>query len=199
MIQALSGVVYARKKQIVTLAIGPLMVDLAVADESQFALNSTLTVFTYLHWNQEQGPSLYGFSSEADRLVFTLIIGCSGIGPRIALSVLANLGAPAFIDAISKADERVLSKVSGIGPKKAEQMIVQLKHKVHDLLAAQALPMAQSAAIDWHTVSEALKALNYSRGEIAEAIAFIRDQHHEGIPSFDYVLRQALSFLSKQQ
>ena len=67
-----------------------------------------------------------------------LVIGCSGIGPKIALAVLAHLGAQGFVEVVSCGDERALSKVNGIGPKKAEQIIVQLKHKVSKLISSGA-------------------------------------------------------------
>lgn len=198
MIHAISGIVQARKKQAITLLVGPIAVDIAVADESVFVLNSSSTVITYLHWTQEQGPILYGFKELLDKTVFLLIIGCSGIGPRLGLALLAQLGAAQCIHAISKGDDRMLSKVSGIGTKKAEQIIVQLKHKIQDLLTNNDIISLESP-IDWHTISDALRALNYSRGEITAAITYIRDKNQQETVSFDQLLRQALSFLSKQQ
>lgn len=198
MIHAITGVIQAKKKQAVTLAVGPISLEIAVADESVFALNSSCTIINYLHWTQEQGPILYGFKEPVDRAVFLLIISCSGIGPRLGLALLAQLGAVQCIHAIHKGDDRMLSKVSGIGTKKAEQIIVQLKHKIQDLLINSNDIMPSESHIDWHTISDALRALNYSRGEITAAIAYLRDQQQES-PSFDQLLRQALSFLAKQQ
>ncbi len=126
------------------------------------------------------------------------MISCSGVGPRLGLAMLADLGAAQCIQAIHKGDDRILSKVSGIGTKKAEQIIVQLKHKMHDFLTA-GVGVSDGSSIDWHTISDALKALNYSRGEIAAAITFIRENDQNKTASFDQLLRQALSYLSKQQ
>lgn len=199
MIQALKGIVQAKKKQAILLGIGPVTLDIMIADASFFTLDTSYTILTYLHWTQEQGPFLYGFKEELDRAVFLLVIGCSGIGPRLGLAVLADLGASQFIHAIRTGDERMLSKINGIGAKKAEQIIVQLKHKIHDFLASDIAVKEDKSQIDWHTISDALHALNYSRGEISQAITFIRGKNHEGSASFDQLLRQALSFLSKQQ
>jgi Holliday junction DNA helicase RuvA len=198
MIYALCGVVQSKKKQAIALAIGPVVVDIAVADESCFAIDQTYKIFTYLHWNQEQGPALFGFQEERDRAIFLLVISCSGIGPRLGLAILADLGSWQFIQAVHKGDERILSKVNGIGIKKAEQIMMHLKHKISEFLVSGMNEVVESH-IDWHTISDALRALNYSRGEISAAIAFVRDKNQGDAPSFDQILRQALSFLSKQQ
>mgnify|MGYP000594770496 CR=1 FL=1 len=199
MINALTGIVQSRRKQAITYAVGPICLELSVADESHFDLDKLCTLFTYLHWNQEQGPQLYGFKQEVDRAVFLLIISCSGIGPRIGLAALADLGASSCIYAIQNGDVRMLSKVSGIGAKKAEQMIVQLKHKIHDFLASGVVIEEQQTQVDWQTIADALRALNYSRNEITQAIAFVREKNQATTLSFDQILRQTLSFLSKQQ
>ena len=198
MIHAIKGIVSESKKQAISVEMGPIVLDLYVPDESQFSCGHIEKVFTYLHWNQEQGPILYGFKNIVDRSVFELIISCSGIGPRIALAVLADIGATGFITAIQKEDERILSKVNGIGIKKAEQIIVQLRHKVNNLLEGGILSLDGDTSIDWHTMSEALKALNYSRGEINSAISYIRKNNDLQSATFDQLLRKALSFLSKQ-
>jgi Holliday junction DNA helicase RuvA len=198
MIHALAGITQSRRKQAIVYAVGPIYFEINVADESLFDIDKPCSLFTYLHWNPEQGPQLYGFKKEVERELFLLITSCSGIGPRIGLAILADLGVSPFIHAIRNGDDRMLSKVNGIGVKKAEQIIVQLKHKVHDFVASD-IDVNEQSSVDWHTISDALKALNYSRNEISQAIAFVRDKNHPNALSFDQVLRQALSFLSKQQ
>lgn len=197
MIHMLTGTVLSHKKQVVCLSIGPIGVECLVPDESLFPVGSQKTVHAYLHWNQEQGPSLYGFSSEIDKMVFLLAINCSGVGPRLGLAILADLGAQGFIDAVQTGNEKLLSQVSGIGVKKAEQMIVQLKHKVQQMVESGITPVSKEQA-HFQTVSEALRALNYSRGEINSALEFVRSKTTESAHSFDQLMRQALSYLSKQ-
>ena len=89
---------------------------------------------TYMHWNQDNGPTLYGFNSILEKTVFLLIISCSGIGPKIGLAVLHHLEPATFVQAIIEENIKVLSSISGIGAKKAEQICVALKHKVAKLL-----------------------------------------------------------------
>jgi Holliday junction resolvasome RuvABC DNA-binding subunit len=81
--------------------------------------------------------------------------------------------------------------------KKAEQMIVQLKHKMQQMVENGILPVGKEPA-HLQTVSEALRALNYSRGEVNKALEFVRNKTSGSSHSFDQLMRQALAYLSKQ-
>ena len=109
------------------LILGMMGIALQVPSAQAFVTDVPLKIYSYLHWSSENGPSLFGFAQPLDRSVFKVIISCSGIGPKIALAVLADLGAQGFLHAITIGDEQMLSKVSGIGKKKAEQIIVVIK------------------------------------------------------------------------
>lgn len=196
MIQTLSGAILSQKKQSISISMGPIGVECMVPDESLFPVGSQKTIYTHLHWNQEQGPSLYGFAAEADKGIFLLSTSCSGVGPRLGLAILADLGASGFIEAVQTGNEKMLSQVSGIGIKKAEQMIVQLKHKVQQMIDAGVTPVPKDQ-MHFQTVSDALKALNYSRSEVTQAIEYVRNQPSNDTQSFDRLMRQALSYLSK--
>ncbi len=198
MIYALTGLVQSSRKQAITLLADPIALDVVVPDETLFKVGQKQTVYLYLHWNQEQGPSLYGFQKELDKTVFLLIISCSGLGPRIGLAVLAGLGAQSFLEAVYAGNEKLLSKVNGIGAKKAEQMIVHLKHKVNKLLQSGVSFEGSGDHAHWNTVMEALSALSYSRTEITQAVNYVRNNTAGSGVEFDQIMRQALSFLSKQ-
>ena len=197
MIHTLTGTILSHKKQTICLSIGPIGVECLVPNESAFPVSSQKTIYTYLHWNQEQGPSLFGFATEQDKMIFLLAISCSGVGPRLGLAILSDLGAEGFIDAVQTGNEKLLSQVSGIGVKKAEQIIVHLKHKVQQLVDSGITPLSKEQA-HFQTVSQALHALNYSRGEISKALEFVRNKKSDSSNSFDQLMRQALSYLSKQ-
>ncbi len=198
MIYSLTGIVSSTRKQSVTLLLDQVGVDILVPDESLFPKEKKQIVYVYLHWNQEQGPSLYGFAKELDKTVFLLIISCSGIGPRLGLAALADLGAKGFLEAVYAGNEKSLSKVSGIGIKKAEHIIVHLKHKVQQLLQS-GVSLEGVDHQQWNMVGEALQALSYSRTEVTQAVNFVRNNNHESSQEFDQLLRQALSFLSKHR
>ncbi len=198
MIGMLTGKVASVHKQSILVVAGPFGLEVAVPNVSAVQIGQEISLYTYLQWSAEQGPSLYGFSSSAEKAVFMTVIDCSGIGPKIGLAVLADLGVSGFLEAIHTGNDKMLSKVSGIGPKKAEQMIVQLKHKVAQLADLGVVAEANSAGAQFSTVAQALESLNYSRTEIARAMHHIKAASHTTQPSFDLLMRQALSFLSKQ-
>jgi Holliday junction DNA helicase RuvA len=80
---------------------------------------------------REDAHVLYGFSSTAERDLFRLLItSVSGVGPRIALNVLSGLSVTAFRGAVMSGDVKALSKVSGVGRKTAERIVVELKDKI---------------------------------------------------------------------
>ena len=82
------------------------------------------------HYVREDTQTLFGFATEAERQMFLLLLGISKIGPKIALSVLSGLNARELKRAVVEGDKKRLSSISGIGPKMAERMILELKDKI---------------------------------------------------------------------
>lgn len=199
MIDRVSGVIKAVHKDSVTVQVGPLGLRFFVAEPARFRIDQIIDLETYMHWNQENGPSLFGFESELDKEVFLLIIDCSGIGPKIGLAVLRDLGAERFLEAIQSNDDRALCTVDGLGPKKIEQIIVQLKRKVAKLLESGIQIQASKKLADWQNVSNVLASLNYSRTEITSAMKYLGDNYSDSALPFDGLLRHALSFLAKSR
>jgi Holliday junction DNA helicase RuvA len=173
-----------------------------VAQPHLFAQGTEVIVYTYLHWNQEQGPTLFGFLGELEKSVFLLIIGCSGIGPKIGLAVLAELAPVQFLQAVQEGNIKALSAVSGIGPKKAEQIILYLKDKVSKLITTHAISGSEDQSdvlAQWNNISQVLQSLNYSKGEIEAAMRHVgKECAGKNLP-FEELLRKALSFLSKKR
>ena len=92
---------------------------------------SILTTMTV----REDDIHLYGFATAAERKLFLLLTeAVKGIGPKLALNVLSSMKTSDFASAILSADIRLLSKISGIGKRSAERMVVELKDKVNDLM-----------------------------------------------------------------
>ncbi|MDZ4129414.1 MAG: Holliday junction branch migration protein RuvA, partial [Hydrogenophaga sp.] len=196
----LSGTVQSLSAQLVVVDVGGVGFAVAVPRETAFTLEQKIQLYTHLHWNQEQGPSLFGFATEAERTVFLLMLSCSGVGPKLALAVLADLGVSPFLEAVQSGNEGALSSVSGIGAKKAEQIIVHLKHKVAKLLSSGASVSFEGAKIDerWHEVSQVLQTLNYSRIEITSAMNYVREMCAGRQEPFEQMMSHALTFLSKK-
>lgn len=194
MLGSITGIVRAIENQKIVIEVGPVGLECMVPTSIAFQQGATVFLYTYLHWNPEQGPTLFGFTTPIEKTAFLLAISCSGIGPKVGLAILADLGAVTFLKAIQAHDEQKLSQVNGIGEKKAEQIIVQLKHKVANFTLALSEVQDNNA---WHTVAQALESLAYSKVEISRALHHIKNNSSSQNVSFDQLMRQALSFLAK--
>lgn len=198
MVEYVTGIVKQRDASHLVIGVGPLGLNVQVPVTMHCDTTKEITLYLHMHWNQENGPSLYGFSTLVEKKVFQLIISCSGLGPKIALAVLSDLGVDRFVDAIQTNNTTALSSVSGIGAKKAEQIAVQLKHKVADLLKS-GIEITGATAIKWHEITQVLESLNYSRGEISAAMQHLSSEYANKNVPFDGLIRHALSFLSKKR
>jgi len=181
----------------VIIDVGAIGFMVTVPFPSAYKVGDIVELYAYMHWNSEQGPSLFGFSSPIEKEVFLIVISCSGVGPKIGMAVLQDLGSQAFLNAVQTGDDNALSKVSGIGSKKAEQMIVQLKHKVAKLAKFACFEGDQGDIAKMSEVSDVLKSLHYSKPEISAAMRYLSDKCGGKDYSFDQLIRFALSFLSK--
>jgi holliday junction DNA helicase RuvA len=148
-----------------------------------------IALFTHLIV-REDAHLLYGFGSDAERRAFRQLLKISGVGARIALSVLSGLSVAELAQAVSMQETGRLTKIPGIGKKTAERLLLELKDKLGvDLSSAVGVNRAPPATSD---VQNALLALGYSD---KEAIAAVK-QLPEGIAVGDGI-RQALKLLAK--
>lgn len=93
------------------------------------AVGSECSVFTY-DCIREDSHQLFGFTSEVEREIFVMLMGVSGIGPKLALSALSGLSIRELRSAIAQGDVARLSSISGIGKKTAERIVVDLRDKM---------------------------------------------------------------------
>ncbi len=120
-------------------------------------VNSTVTLFTYLHV-REDVLQLYGFATDEERQMFKLLISVSGIGPRMAQSILSGISATELTTFISEGNHIALTRIPGVGKKIAERLVVELREKIGKIESVGALPPASSPA-QANIRSEALLAL----------------------------------------
>jgi len=123
----------------------------------------------YTHQNvREDALDLYGFKSLAELEIFEMLISISGIGPKTGLAVMAVGNADEIKNSISRGDSNFLTKVSGIGRKTAERVILELREKI------QAMPMATIGSAVSGTAStdeiDALMSLGYSLVEARDVL-----------------------------
>lgn len=143
---------------------------------------------------REDGLELFGFQDELERQLFLRLRSASGVGPRLALTLLSAMSAGQLVEAIRGRDLGRLQMVSGVGRKKAERIAVELADKLEDMVAAATAVEPESALVE--SAVAALVALGYSRGEAEGAVRNVlrnRDGAEQGLES---VVREALAALS---
>jgi Holliday junction DNA helicase RuvA len=150
---------------------------------------SAVTLYTHLHVREKE-LSLYGCMREDQLDVFELLLGVSGIGPKVAMNVLSFASPEALHQAVAQGDAQVLTRIPGIGRRTAEQLILNLKHKLALPGEIPALhPLSQADA----EVIAALTTLGYS---VSEARSALRSLPKEDLPVEERV-RLALRFFAE--
>ncbi len=143
---------------------------------SQVCMGEEVTLYTDLYVREDL-IALYGFLSREELRIFKLLLGVSGIGPKVAVSILSTLRVEDLYYAVISEDVKGIARTPGIGPKGARRLIIELKDKMNlaDLgigqeeepSAAAELPGEGSQITD---TMEALIALGYSNGEAYRAV-----------------------------
>jgi Holliday junction DNA helicase RuvA len=138
---------------------------------------------------REDIMALYGFSSKQERGVFERLIGVSGIGPRLAVTILSGGSVEGLVGAIRKGDLARLTAIPGVGKKTAERIVVELRDKLADFAVG---PAKSTVEMD---VLSALENLGYPH-PIAEA-AIHRATEGEADVAFDVLFKRSLQILTK--
>jgi len=144
---------------------------------------------------REDAMTLYGFTDRGSLTLFTLLLGSSGVGPKLALAALGTHRPDVLRTAIAGADVPTLTAVPGIGKKVAERIILELKDKVGAPdLPVEGAPASAVAAADRQVLGEvrdALLGLGYSSSEAQDALAALGAADGDAAD----LLRQALRHL----
>ena len=149
-----------------------------------------LQVYTHV---REDALLLYGFLTPKEKELFCLLIGISGVGPKLAINVLSGISAGDLERALCEGDLLGLTRIPGIGRKTAERMLVELKDKVALPAGASAsgLPLKQGVVKD---ALSALVNLGYTRSIAEEAVHEAARQHGDE-PSLEELLKESLRLL----
>lgn len=170
MIGSLRGTVLERGLDgTVLLEAGGVGYVVTVSPRTLPELEPTTAVFLYVHHHiREDAQTLFGFASRDERTTFQTLIGTHGVGPTMAMSILATHPPAALVDIVSGGDVAALTLVPGVGKKTAERLLVELKSRLSvPLLDPVGGGGASSALGD---VREALAGLGYGPEEIREAL-----------------------------
>jgi Holliday junction DNA helicase RuvA len=160
----------------------PVSTFLELPDESKTV---RLRIHTHV---REEALQLYGFWSEPERVGFRLLIGISGVGPRLAVAILSGIPVDRFVASVRDGDLAALRSVPGVGLKTAQRILVELRDKLVAFEAAGAeIP---GEGVESATVS-ALVNLGYARGEAEKVVHKALDQLPDA-PELEALVREAL-------
>ena len=148
----------------------------------------TLTLYTRLVVREED-LTLYGFADQEERALFETLIGISGIGPRIALSVLSTLTVDHLKNAVAHEDPDVFARVPGVGKKLAQKLVFELKDK---LVVDRVTGLAAISDVDTDVLA-ALTSLGYS---VVEAQAALQSIPRDAPQDVEERVRLALQYFA---
>jgi holliday junction DNA helicase RuvA len=196
MISSVRGTVVHVDTDSVVVEVGG--VGLTVAVTAQVARATHVGQATILHTSlivREDALSLFGFETREELQVFTQLLGVTGVGPKSALGILSTLTVPQIADAVAADDDAPFRRVSGIGPKTAKLIVVQLAGKIQASTATATARGASSPAVSAQVI-QALIGLGWSERTAAEALeSVIGDAGQADRTSVPALLRLTLAAL----
>ncbi|MFN3950425.1 Holliday junction branch migration protein RuvA [Microbacterium sp.] len=196
MISSLHGAVAHVADDSLVVVVGG--VGFSVAVTAQLARTVHVGDDVHLHTNlivREDALSLFGFDTREELTVFAQLISVTGVGPKSALGVLSSLTVPQIAQAVADDDDAPFRRVSGIGPKTAKLIVVQLAGKL------AVVPTAAPAAVAPHgqvplQVTQALVGLGWTERTATEAVASVAESASDADrASVQALLRLTLALL----
>jgi len=203
MIANISGRLMQKSAESVVVDVNGVGYELFIPLSTFYALPGpgeqvSLKVYTHV---REDAIQLFGFLTQDERDVFGLLIGVSGVGPKLARNILSGMAVSDLVGAIGSSDSKKLSSVPGIGGKSAERLILELRDKIKTI-ALKSAPMQEEAAGEAadplaEDVVSALENLGYKTAPAEEAVKKARGGLTDA-SSFEALLKEALKHLSKR-
>ncbi|MFH1909834.1 MAG: Holliday junction branch migration protein RuvA [bacterium] len=191
MISYIKGQVLVKNDKSITLVNNNIGYEIFVVDKllDKIKNGDEIELYTYLR-HSDDNMSLYGFKGKDELGFFKLLISISGVGPKSALGVLEVAKLTDIKKAILRDDASILYKVSGVGKKTAERIVVELKNKLDKMpLMDKEIDLSD---IDTETF-DALTGLGYSQSDVREALR----QIPETAEKMEEKIKASLKFLAK--
>src|SRR5690348_17252462 len=149
-----------------------------------------VALFVHTHV-REDALALFGFLRAEEKQLFEKLISVSGIGPKLAITILSGMAAEAMVAAIKSNNVAALTRIPGIGKKTAERMVLELRDKLESFGVPEAAPAASPVEED---VISALVNLGYQRPLAEKALARVGNTANE---SFETIFRKTMAALAK--
>lgn len=165
-------------------------------------IGQPVTLQVYTHVREDQ-LTLFGFASHLEREVFELLMSASGVGPKVALSILSALEAEQILRGVVNNDKALFNGISGVGKKTVEKLFVEIREKAEKRLLAEkgagrvsAVPREEAGVASWASdLESALLALGYREADLNAVLREVATRL-DASAGFDAALRMALQFLS---
>ncbi|MEE1186801.1 MAG: Holliday junction branch migration protein RuvA [Acutalibacteraceae bacterium] len=158
-------------------------------------VNNNIMLYTYLNV-KEDALDLYAFIDLEELKIFKTLITVSGVGPKIALSILSELSPDKLVSAIISANTKAISNASGVGAKMAQRICLELKDKVGKgsfEIVGQDVPISTAQSQNISDAIEALTSLGYTQNEASSAISKL-----DGTLPVEQLIKQGLIMLAKK-
>lgn len=199
MIGYLRGRVLEKRPNRVILEVQGVGYDVCIPVSTYYQMpDPPAEVQLHIHTHvREDALALYGFRTPGEKKLFEKLMSVSGIGPKLAITVLSGLEAPELIRAIQSNDLAKLTHIPGVGKKTAERMVLELRDKLADVEAEGALAAAAPGGLspEHEDVLSALLNLGYQRGQAERAVSRAAEKQPDG--GFDVLLKYSLQLLSR--
>jgi holliday junction DNA helicase RuvA len=154
-------------------------------------LGSDVALHVHTHV-REDSIALFGFLRPAEKQLFERLISVTGIGPKLAVTILSGMSAEEMVGAIRGNDVARLVRIPGIGKKTAERMVLELRDKLEDFGVAPKVAAVSPVEED---VISALVNLGYQRAAAERALSDVNKNGKDG--SFEILFRETLAALAK--
>ena len=196
MIDQISGKIISINDNYVVLEVGGLgiKVNISAAFASKLVNEDFITLVTYLNV-REDALDLYGFKNESERNLFLMLISISGIGPKLAVSILSGVELEKLKSNILYGDIKSLTSIPGVGPKTAKRIIIELKDKLSKTTTTELGFEDNFGSKISNDVLNALVGLGYSESIATEVIDRINPAKSD--KSIESLIKEALKILNE--
>ncbi len=173
MIAYLKGRIISKRNSSVIIDVKDVGYQVTLGENlfNELLLGTETELYTY-HHVREEASDLYGFKSVPDLEIFEMLLSVSGVGPKSALGVLSVASYDDVVQAILRGDPNLLTKVSGIGKKTAERVVLELKTKIMKVAGNSSANGLESNSYGSDEI-DALMSLGYSLSEARAALGSI--------------------------
>lgn len=195
MIGFLTGKICFAEEQYVIVETGGVGYEIFMGDAGKTVGHvgdkASLWIYTYV---REDQLTLFGFKEIVGKKLFLLLTTVTGVGPKLAMAIITQMPPQDLLDAITFGNVKALCRVSGVGKKVADRLILELKNKLGQVLDLYQVSPSQTPAetSTWRDLGEALSGLGFPEPKIRNVIKLARQEHSGASPDINVLLKFAL-------